>query len=226
MGDAIREKSVDEKDQREEHLVEYQEEKQWEIQDIQLGAGMPQDTASKTLYKYTQDAHTFLLTPSIRMAYIHGKGTNITVWIYNTHHPLIIDSGALCSIVVRDYLDHHFPNCEKQLFPTKENNFKSASGKMKFIGKIIKEIIRPHRKVNIRLNPEFVVLEDAQIQGFFLGTDYQRMSGIDIYNGKNRYITISTNKEKKFSLDMYQISTIDPIEELLNEFRGAHSALP
>ncbi|MBW0498579.1 hypothetical protein O181_038294 [Austropuccinia psidii MF-1] len=45
------------------------------------------------------------------------------------------------------------------------------------------------------------------------------MYGIDIYNSKNRHITIGTNKEKKFSLDIYQISTHDPLEKLLNEFR-------
>ncbi|MBW0550306.1 hypothetical protein O181_090021, partial [Austropuccinia psidii MF-1] len=53
---------------------------------------------------------------------------------------------------------------------------------MTSIGTIIKEIIIPHRKGNIRLNPEFVVLDDAHIQGLLLGTDYQRMYGIDIYN--------------------------------------------
>ncbi|MBW0541720.1 hypothetical protein O181_081435 [Austropuccinia psidii MF-1] len=90
---------------------------------------------------------------------------------------------------------------------------------MTSIGKIIKEIIIPHRKCNIRLNPEFVVLEDAHIQGFLLVTDYQRMYGIDIYNSKNRNITIGTNKENKYSLDIYQMSTHDPLKELLNECR-------
>ncbi|MBW0550488.1 hypothetical protein O181_090203 [Austropuccinia psidii MF-1] len=90
---------------------------------------------------------------------------------------------------------------------------------MTSIGKIIEEIIIPHRKGNIRLNPELVVLDDAHIQGFLLQTDYQRMYGIDIYNSKNRHITIGTNKENKFSLYIYQISTHDPLEELLNEFR-------
>ncbi|MBW0489773.1 hypothetical protein O181_029488 [Austropuccinia psidii MF-1] len=61
---------------------------------------------------------------------------------------------------------------------------------MTIIGTIIKELIIPHRRGNIRLNPD-----------------------------KNRHITIGTNKEKKFSLDIYQISTHDPLEELLNEFR-------
>ncbi|MBW0494155.1 hypothetical protein O181_033870 [Austropuccinia psidii MF-1] len=86
-------------------------------------------------------------------------------------------------------------------------------------GTSIKEIILPHRKGNIRLNPDFLVLDYAHIQGFLLGTVYQRMSGIDIYNSKNRHITIGTNKEKKLSLDIYQISSQDPLEKLLNEFR-------
>ncbi|MBW0588738.1 hypothetical protein O181_128453, partial [Austropuccinia psidii MF-1] len=219
MGDAIREPSDDDQDPREEFLVEYQEETPLEIQDIQLEAGMPQDTANKNLCKHTQDAQTFLVTPTKGMAYIHGKATKMTVCIDNAQHSFIIDSGAHCSIVARDYLDNHFPNWEKQLFPTKAKNFKSASGKMTSIGTIIKEIIIPHRKGNIRLNPEFVVLDDAHIQGFLLGTDYQRMYGIDIYNSKNRHITIGTNKEKKFSLDIYQISSQDPLEELLKEFR-------
>ncbi|MBW0487849.1 hypothetical protein O181_027564 [Austropuccinia psidii MF-1] len=45
MGDAIREQSDNYQDPREEFLVEYQEERQIKIQDIQLEAGMPQDTA-------------------------------------------------------------------------------------------------------------------------------------------------------------------------------------
>ncbi|MBW0582471.1 hypothetical protein O181_122186 [Austropuccinia psidii MF-1] len=40
MGDAIREKSDDDQDPRDELLVEYQEETQIEIQDIQLKIGM------------------------------------------------------------------------------------------------------------------------------------------------------------------------------------------
>ncbi|MBW0518236.1 hypothetical protein O181_057951 [Austropuccinia psidii MF-1] len=45
------------------------------------------------------------------------------------------------------------------------------------------------------------------------------MYGIDIYNSKNRHITIGTNKEKGFSLEIYQISTHAIVEEFLNEFR-------
>ncbi|MBW0503693.1 hypothetical protein O181_043408 [Austropuccinia psidii MF-1] len=118
--------------------------------------------------------------------------------IDNTQHPVIIDSGSHCSIVARDYLDYHFPNWEKQLLPTKAKNYKRSSGRMTSIGTIIKEIIGTHRKGNSRCNPEFGVVDDAHIQGFFLGTDYQRICGIDIYNSRNRSITIGAKKEKKF----------------------------
>ncbi|MBW0545043.1 hypothetical protein O181_084758 [Austropuccinia psidii MF-1] len=67
-GDAIREQSDEEQDPREEFLVEYQEETPLEIQDIQLEAGMPQGTATKNLCKDTQDAQTFLVTPTKLMA--------------------------------------------------------------------------------------------------------------------------------------------------------------
>ncbi|MBW0547139.1 hypothetical protein O181_086854 [Austropuccinia psidii MF-1] len=143
----------------------------------------------------------------------------MTVCIDNAQHPLIIDIGAHCSIVARNYLDNHMPNWESDLLPTEAKNFKSASGKMTSIRTSIEEIIIPHMKANIRLNPELVVLDDAHIGVILLGTDYQRMYEIDIYNSKDRQITIGTNKEKKFSLDIYQISAQESIEELLDEFR-------
>ncbi|MBW0495099.1 hypothetical protein O181_034814 [Austropuccinia psidii MF-1] len=136
----------------------------------------------------------------------------MTVFIDNSQHPLIIDSGAHFSIVTRGYLNNHFPNWERQLLPPKERHFKSASGKMKSIETTVKEIIIPHRKGDIRRNPEFFTLNDAHIQGFLLGTYYQRMYIIDICNSKNRNITIGKNKEKKFSLDIYQMSIHDPLE--------------
>ncbi|MBW0476554.1 hypothetical protein O181_016269 [Austropuccinia psidii MF-1] len=90
---------------------------------------------------------------------------------------------------------------------------------------IIKEIIIPHSKGNIRLNPEFVVLEYSHFQGFLLGTAYQKIYGIDIYNIKNRHITIGKNKENKISLDIYHMSNQEPLEEFFNKLKeGQFSA--
>ncbi|MBW0520877.1 hypothetical protein O181_060592 [Austropuccinia psidii MF-1] len=110
MGDAIREQSDDERDPREGFLVEYREEPPLEIQDIQLEAGMPQDKANTILWKHTQRAQKFLVTPTKGMAYIHETATKMNFCIYNGQHPLIIGSGAHFSIVGRNYLDNHFPN--------------------------------------------------------------------------------------------------------------------
>ncbi|MBW0485689.1 hypothetical protein O181_025404 [Austropuccinia psidii MF-1] len=188
MGDSIREKSDEDQDP--------EEETQLEIQDIKFEAGLKQETKNKNLCKNTQDAQNFLVAPTKGMHYIHGTAAKITVFIDNDQHPLLIESGAHISIVSREYMYKNFPNWGKKLFPTKEKNFKSTSGKMTSIETTIKEIIIHHRKGNIRIKPELVVLKDAQIQGFLLGTDYQRIHGIDIYNSENRHITIGTNKEK------------------------------
>ncbi|MBW0556599.1 hypothetical protein O181_096314 [Austropuccinia psidii MF-1] len=102
MGDAIRERSDEEQDPRVEFPVEYQEETPLEIQEIQLEAGMPQETSNKNLSKHTQDEQKFLVIPTKGMAYIHRTATKITFSIDNAQNPLIIDSGAHCSIVARN----------------------------------------------------------------------------------------------------------------------------
>ncbi|MBW0465467.1 hypothetical protein O181_005182 [Austropuccinia psidii MF-1] len=136
----------------------------------------------------------------------------MTVFVDNSQQPLIIDSFANFSIVAKDYLQKNFPNWENQLLPTKAKDFKSASGNIISIGTIIKEIIIPHKKGNIRLNPELVALDNAYIQGILLGTDYQKIYGLDIYNSKNRHITIGTNKRKNLLLDIYQLYNQEALE--------------
>ncbi|MBW0485143.1 hypothetical protein O181_024858 [Austropuccinia psidii MF-1] len=65
MGDAIREPYDDDQDPREAFLVEYQEETPLEIQDIQLEAGMPQDTAKKTCANINKiQKHSWLHQPN------------------------------------------------------------------------------------------------------------------------------------------------------------------
>ncbi|MBW0461014.1 hypothetical protein O181_000729 [Austropuccinia psidii MF-1] len=99
--------------------------------------------------------------------------THLSLIVVDTaQHPLIIESGANSSIVDREYHEKNFPNGKKKPLQTKAKKFKIPSEKMTSIGTIIKEIIIPHRKGNIRFYPEFVVLEDSHIQGLLLGKDY------------------------------------------------------
>ncbi|MBW0476813.1 hypothetical protein O181_016528 [Austropuccinia psidii MF-1] len=129
MGDSIREQSDEEQYQEEEHLVEKQEETPLEIQDIQLEAGIPQDTANKNLCKHTQDAQTFLVTPTKGMAYIHGTTTKLGLCIDHAQHPLIIESGAHCSIVGRKYLDNHLPNGKNSSCQPRQRTSKLHQGR-------------------------------------------------------------------------------------------------
>ncbi|MBW0485277.1 hypothetical protein O181_024992 [Austropuccinia psidii MF-1] len=163
----------------EEFLVDYKEATQLEIQEISLEEGLPQDIPNKNFCKHTKAAQKFLVTPTKGKEYIHGIASKINFCVDNYQYPLIVNSGAHCSIVATEYLERNFPNWEKQLFPTKGKNLKCASGKMTSIGTIIKEIIILHREENIRLKPKLLV-EDSHIQVFLLGTDYQRIYRIEI----------------------------------------------
>ncbi|MBW0479730.1 hypothetical protein O181_019445 [Austropuccinia psidii MF-1] len=95
----------------------------------------------------------------------------MTICVENDQHPLMIDNGAHFPIAAKQYSQKNSPIGKSRSFQLRKRNFKSASEKMTSIGTIIKEIIIPYRKGDIRLNLEFVVLEDAHIQGFLLGKD-------------------------------------------------------
>ncbi|MBW0523171.1 hypothetical protein O181_062886 [Austropuccinia psidii MF-1] len=129
MGDSIREQSDEEQYQEEERLVENQEKKPLDIQDIQLEAGMTQDTANKNLCKHTQDAQTCLVTPTKGMEYINGTTTKMVLCIDHDQHPLIIESGAHCSIVARKYLDNHFPNGKNSSLHPRQRTSKGNQGR-------------------------------------------------------------------------------------------------
>ncbi|MBW0494675.1 hypothetical protein O181_034390 [Austropuccinia psidii MF-1] len=90
---------------------------------------------------------------------------------------------------------------------------------MKSIGTVIKEIIIPHRKVNIRLNPEFVILEDAHIQGFYWEQTSRGCMDLIFTTVKTGRLILVQTRKRNFTLEVYQISTHGPLEELLNEFR-------
>ncbi|MBW0486069.1 hypothetical protein O181_025784 [Austropuccinia psidii MF-1] len=139
MGDGIREQSDEERDPREEFLVEYQEETPLEIQEIQIEEGMPQDTANPNLCKHTQYAQKFLVTSTKGMEYIHGTDTKITFCIENDQNPFIIDSGAHCSIVARNYLKTTSPTGRNNSCQPKQRTSKVLQGRLLQLGKLIKK---------------------------------------------------------------------------------------
>ncbi|MBW0467152.1 hypothetical protein O181_006867 [Austropuccinia psidii MF-1] len=155
------------------------------------------------------------------MGYIHRAPANLSVLIDEEKHPLIIYTGESFSVVARNYLDENFPQWSTVVLPTKANNLTSASGKMNSLGIITKKPIIPHRKLNIRLEPELLVLNNSQVRVYILGKYYHKMYGIDICNSKNRKLTFGTDKKEKFSfyIHIIQSPTGLALETLLKEFK-------
>ncbi|CAH7682940.1 hypothetical protein PPACK8108_LOCUS16122 [Phakopsora pachyrhizi] len=70
---------------------------------------------------------------------------------------------------------------------------------MKPIGIIETTLIFTHPLGSVRIQAEFVIMDNATMQYFILGNDYQSLYRIDINNSKERYFTIGNdNKRKKF----------------------------
>ncbi|MBW0478103.1 hypothetical protein O181_017818 [Austropuccinia psidii MF-1] len=130
MKNALGEGSEDESNPIEIHLVDYQE--------PQSEKGLKKDPVQENM------GCTKILGNTRQGNGIHiGKFIKMTVFVNNGQHPLIVDSGAHCSIIPKGKLEKHFQNLEKNLLPTKARNFKSASGKMTSIGIILKYMIIP-----------------------------------------------------------------------------------
>ena len=63
-------------------------------------------------------------------------------------------------------------------------------------------MVFPHNQGSVRIQPEFVVMENADPKYFILGSEFLSLYGIDIHHSKEKYFTIGNdNKKKKFALD-------------------------
>ncbi|MBW0461175.1 hypothetical protein O181_000890 [Austropuccinia psidii MF-1] len=108
MGDAIREQSDDDQDPREEFPVP----RGHSISNPRHTVG----SRHATIYcqqKLVQTHKRCTNIPSYtnqRYGIHTWSSHKMTVCIDHSQHPLIIDSGAHCFIVARNYLDNYFPN--------------------------------------------------------------------------------------------------------------------
>ncbi|MBW0485388.1 hypothetical protein O181_025103 [Austropuccinia psidii MF-1] len=102
MGDAIIEHSYEDQDSRRGILSLLPRGDTTRNSGCTVGSRNAKRYFKKNLFKHTRDSQTFLVTQTRGMAYLIGKATKMTVCIDNAQHPLIIDSGAHCSIVTRE----------------------------------------------------------------------------------------------------------------------------
>jgi hypothetical protein len=70
---------------------------------------------------------------------------------------------------------------------------------MKPIGIFSTSLIIPHVQGSVKIQVEFIVVEDGVSNYFILGNDYLTIYGFDITNSRERYFTRGNdNKRKKF----------------------------
>ncbi|MBW0586333.1 hypothetical protein O181_126048 [Austropuccinia psidii MF-1] len=114
----------------EQYLLEYYDEKPASILENCLKPEFSQPKNVEDLSGSTTDSKEYLENPKIAISFIHVEIPNVDVYIENTNHPLIVDTGETFSVVSRKCLDRHFQLWHAEILVTKAKGFKSASGKM------------------------------------------------------------------------------------------------
>ncbi|MBW0529400.1 hypothetical protein O181_069115 [Austropuccinia psidii MF-1] len=148
---------------------------------------------------HVQDAKMQKTKPARGKGYTAGASCITNIVIKKRESKLHLDSGDFCTCVGKDCLDRIYTNWKESLMPIEGIKFRSSSQDMHPLGIFEATMIFPHPAGSIRLNVEFVVMNDCTSQYFILGNDYLNIYVMDINNHKDRYFTIGENERKKFA---------------------------
>ncbi|MBW0575665.1 hypothetical protein O181_115380 [Austropuccinia psidii MF-1] len=132
------------------------------------------------------------------MGYTAGKSSIGLVMVEKQEAKVNLDTQAYCNCVGKSYLESIEPDWEGKIITIQGVKFSSASESMKPLGIIDLALIFPHPSQCIRVEGEFLVMDNCTSNHFILGNDYLSIYGIDISNQKDRYFTIGENKRQKF----------------------------
>ena len=155
--------------------------------------------------------------------YTAGKSNLTSVIFHEQEAEMLLDSGAFCSIVSSKYLQNLCPDFRDSLLPAGKMKLNSASNTMKPLGIFPCSLIIPHPSGSVKIQVEFIVVEDGVSNYFILGNDYLTIYGFDITNSRERYFTIGNdNKRKKYlfkndkKLNILKLSQHPEKEEFIN----------
>ncbi|KAG0139010.1 hypothetical protein CROQUDRAFT_24771, partial [Cronartium quercuum f. sp. fusiforme G11] len=168
---------------------------------LQAEAEVPQQWNKKHGIEHIVDARLMLTRPIVGKAHTMGHHSLTTVIINNKEAELLLDSGASCSVVGSRYLEEIVPDWKGKLIPCTGTKFSGCGGLLFPLGIISLATIFPHTQGAVRIQPEFVVMENATTKYFILGSDFLSLYGFDILHSREKYFTIGNdNKRKKFAL--------------------------
>ena len=171
------------------------------IAELQAEAGVPQMWDKKHTVQNVVDARLLLTRPAAGRAHIIGRHCLTMVMIHEKEVYLLLDSGASCPVVGVRYLTEIFPNWRDHALPCSNTTFPGCGSSLYPIGIVQLPVIFPHTQGSVRIQAEFVVMENANPKYFILGDEFLSLYGVDIVHSKEKFFTIGNeNKKKKFAL--------------------------
>ena len=172
---------------------------------LQAEADIPQAWDYTQAIQHVTDARLLLTRPAAGRAHTLGHHclTKVIIKVPTGDKvvELLLDCGASCSVVGRKYLDEVYPEWREKVMPCSNTRFSGCGTNLFPIGVVQLPMIFPHIQGAVRIQPEFVVMENANPKYFILGSDFLSLYGIDIFHSKEKYFSIGNeNKKKKFAL--------------------------
>lgn len=110
---------------------------------------------------------------------------------------LLWNVGSACFGGGAIFLESLVPDWEEEVVGDSVMKFRGCSKSLEAIGDILMWIISLHNQGKVRIEPRFVVMENAIPDYFFLGHDLLRLCGDDTVRTTEKSFTIGPDDTKK-----------------------------
>ena len=154
------------------------------IGDLQAETELPQVWDKKNVIQHISDARLMLTKPAAGKAHMIGKHCLTMVMIMDKEVYLLLDSGASCSVVGSRYLTDMFPNWRDYDLPCSNTTFSGCGSSLYPIAVVPLAVVFPRTQGSVRIQAEFVVMENANPKYFILGDEFLSLYGIDIVHSR------------------------------------------
>ncbi|MBW0584717.1 hypothetical protein O181_124432 [Austropuccinia psidii MF-1] len=127
---------------------------------LDVNSNLPQVGTSDTQLTNLQDAKVYRIKPLKGMQFTAGKSSIIIVMVDNQEARVSLDTGAYCACVGQSYLKTIVPYWQEKRIPIQGVKFDNAGESMKPLGIIDLTLIFPHPFQWVRINIEFVLMDN------------------------------------------------------------------
>lgn len=157
------------------------------ISEIQAESHQPQTWSMECQTSHVEVARLMRCKPDKGKAHLIGSPNLTTVLVAGSELSCLLDSGASCSVIGKHLLNSIKPDWVEHLLPVQHARFHSCSDQLQPLGVIEISLVFPHTQGSVRIQAQFVVMENTRIKYLILGDDYLSLYGFDITNSKERF---------------------------------------